>query len=94
MRAQIRSFPIVAFLVLTYSLTWGAWGFGYLLIENPNLLTVAVLIGGFGPMVAAAIVVRATGESVREWLRTLLKSASNFDGISSHSASHSCSRSG
>lgn len=73
MRAQIRSFPIVAFLVLTYSLTWGAWGFGYLLIENPNLLTVAVIVGGFGPMVAAAIVVRATGESVREWLRTLLK---------------------
>lgn len=73
MHSRIRSSPLLAFVVLTYSISWGAWGVGHLLTDDPILLTGTVVVGGFGPMGAAVVVVRATGESVRGWLRTVLK---------------------
>lgn len=64
MHSRVRSSPLIAFVVLAYSISWGAWGAGHLLTDDPILLTGAVMVGGFGPMAAAAVVVRATGERV------------------------------
>ena len=40
--------------------------------------TVLIVIGSFGPMLAAGIVIRSTGSSLMEWLRTIIRWRCHF----------------
>ena len=77
----IRNHPVLSFFVLTYGYTWLIWaptlvipvetGSG----EYETLAWVGVglmYLGGFGPLVAAAIVVKFGGGDLRTWARQIL----------------------
>lgn len=62
-RSRISDRPVVAFVLLTFALSWTAWSVlalsgGELFVDT--LPTVAWLAGGFGPPVAALVVVAST----------------------------------
>jgi uncharacterized protein len=68
LRGWVQRHPVAAFFILAYTLSWLVWipagltGAGQLLI----------VLGAFGPAVAAFIVLRATGGSVGAWARQIL----------------------
>jgi membrane protease YdiL (CAAX protease family) len=51
---------LTAFLVIAFAFSWTAWWGGSLLLDGANPMP-AVLVGSFGPMVAAVLVTAATG---------------------------------
>jgi hypothetical protein len=59
-RELIRRRPLVSFFVLAYGISWIAWAGAYL-----GLGMVGVVLGGFGPLVAALIATRIE-ESTQE----------------------------
>jgi len=59
--------PVAAFAVLAVGLSWAAWIPALSVFEGP-VRTAAIVPGAFGPGVAAAVVVRLRGGSVRRWL--------------------------
>jgi membrane protease YdiL (CAAX protease family) len=63
-RAWVGRHPFPTFVALAYASSWSFW-----LLAWAGGGTVALLIGGLGPMIAAGIVTRATGGSLRAWLR-------------------------
>ena len=67
----VRRHPIAAFFTIALAFSWAAWlpwAFG----EQEGAAAALFIVGGLGPPIAAAIVVRATGGSVRAWARGLL----------------------
>jgi membrane protease YdiL (CAAX protease family) len=59
-----QDYPIATYFALTLTLSWSVW--------IPALLTqtgLGVILGSFGPALAAAVVTRLRGHSVRSWLR-------------------------
>lgn len=56
--------PLLLFVALAYAFSWSLWGLAAL-----GGGTVVFLIGGLGPAVAAAVVTRLSGGSLRQWLR-------------------------
>lgn len=58
--------PVASFFALTLSLSWAVWIPGTLWLPDSSLP--AVLVGSFGPAVAAALLVRAQGRSLRAWV--------------------------
>lgn len=71
--SPVERHPVASFLAVTYGFTWTAWYLGYLVRSTRVALFVAIVVGGFGPAVGAIAVTRATGGSVREWLRSVLR---------------------
>ncbi|HEX6207809.1 MAG TPA: type II CAAX endopeptidase family protein [Actinomycetota bacterium] len=70
MRDFARRHEIAAYVMLAYGISWIVWA--------PAVLTGAggmalVALGAFGPPIAAGLVIRWTGGSVRGWLRPLLR---------------------
>ncbi|HSK56033.1 MAG TPA: type II CAAX endopeptidase family protein [Jiangellales bacterium] len=63
----VRRHPLVAFVVLAYAISWTIWLPG--LLGGGGLPVLAA--GAFGPAVAAALVTRWTGGSLRDWIRPL-----------------------
>lgn len=62
--------PFVAFVVMAYAWSWTFWT-----IEAFSTGPIAIVghyAGGFGPMLAALVVVRAQGRSVLGWFKGLL----------------------
>jgi membrane protease YdiL (CAAX protease family) len=82
-RRRISEHPVATFFVLTYALSWTAWSplvfaewwatWSPLLLTGDIRTMLFIMIGGFGPLVAAALVTRAVGDSVREWAGQLLR---------------------
>ncbi|NLW60545.1 MAG: CPBP family intramembrane metalloprotease [Firmicutes bacterium] len=70
--------PVLVFSVLAFLLSWLCWGVVFLAngLEAPvwpvvtGLFTILV---GFGPFLAATIVVKGNGGSVRQWLRQIFR---------------------
>jgi membrane protease YdiL (CAAX protease family) len=56
--------PFPAFVGLAYAFSWSFWLLAW--VGGGRIL---LLIGGLGPLIAAGIVTRATGGSLRAWLR-------------------------
>ena len=67
-RGWVRRHPVAAFFVLAYTLSWLVWIPAALAGAGQALL----VVGAFGPAVAAYIVIRITGGSVRAWARQIL----------------------
>lgn len=65
--SRIERQPLLAFFVLTFALSWGFWLFYYLASSE-----VFFVIGGLGPLMAAAIVARRLG-TTRQWLARVLR---------------------
>src|SRR3712207_1434034 len=72
MRGWVSRHPVVSFVMLAYALSWLAWllpalGYGGVLGQA------GYLAGGFGPAVAAAVVLWYSGGSVRAWARSIVR---------------------
>ena len=67
-RGWVQRHPVAAFFVLTYTLSWLAWLPAILLGGGQA----AIIPGAFGPAVAAYLVIRIAGGSVRAWARQIL----------------------
>jgi membrane protease YdiL (CAAX protease family) len=68
-RGWVRRRPVVAFVVLAYTLSWLVWIPAAFLGGGQAVM----VVGAFGPPVAAWIVIRITGGSVRAWARQMLR---------------------
>lgn len=72
--AFVAGREVVAFFALTLALSWVVWIPGALgLVDFGSLVTGAVVIGGFGPLVAAGIVTWLVGDSLRAWAGQVLR---------------------
>jgi uncharacterized protein len=60
---------VYAFVALTFALSWGLWI--PVLLADPDAGQWTLVLGGFGPALAAAIMVRAAGRDVWAWLRDI-----------------------
>lgn len=72
--AFVAGREVVTFFVLTLALSWAVWLPGALgLVEFGSLTLAVIVIGGFGPLVAAALVTWLVGDSLRVWAGQLLR---------------------
>lgn len=69
----VRRHRFSTFVALTFVLTWGPWLTVAWMLRTgrPPVVTTLVLIGGFGPFLAAVLVAAAGGD-LRPWLRNLV----------------------
>lgn len=63
--------PLTGYFALAYAISWPFWLLSRL--AGGTIGTVLIVIGGFGPMLAAAIMIRHTGGSLSEWLRAVIR---------------------
>ena len=68
LRGAIARRPLVAFFAIAFAISWTLW-VPWTLGGRGPAVQILFLLGGLGPIAAAAIVVRSTGGSVRSWLR-------------------------
>lgn len=64
--ASAPSNRILAFFALTYLFTWSAWGAVLVVGSNSSPGSLLTLLGGFGPLLVAAVLARRD-RSLREW---------------------------
>jgi membrane protease YdiL (CAAX protease family) len=64
-RGWVGRYPLLVFFAIAYAWSWLAWLPGLLGVGG----MVPLLIGGFGPLLAAVAVTRLNGESMRAWWR-------------------------
>ena len=67
----LRRHPLIGYFALAYAISWPLWLLSRLAEGTTG--TVLIVIGGFGPMLAAAIMIRYTGGSLSEWLRAAIR---------------------
>ncbi|WP_423999141.1 CPBP family intramembrane glutamic endopeptidase [Haloarcula salina] len=82
-RRHISTYPVTTFFVVAYLLSWTAWvplvfsdwwaTWAPLVLANDLQTMLFIMVGGFGPLVAAALVTWAIGDSLREWAGQLLR---------------------
>nr|WP_300052563.1 type II CAAX endopeptidase family protein [uncultured Nocardioides sp.] len=63
----LTAHPVLGYVLLAYALSWPAWVLAYVTGWFP-----LVVLGGFGPAGAAAVMLRVAGEPLRPWLRGLV----------------------
>ncbi|HEY6688358.1 MAG TPA: CPBP family intramembrane glutamate endopeptidase, partial [Propionibacteriaceae bacterium] len=69
--AWIRRHKLIFYFALTYAISWPLWLLSRLIGGTAG--TVLLVIGGFGPLLAAAITIRHSGDSLDEWLRKIIR---------------------
>lgn len=62
--------PVATFFALTLGISWVIW-IPALMVLSGEAQFLAILPGGFGPLLAGAIMVRAGGGSLRAWVRDM-----------------------
>ena len=62
---------LIFYFALTYAISWPLWLLSRL--AGGTLGTVLIVIGAFGPPLAAAITLRYSGDSLKEWLRKIVR---------------------
>jgi uncharacterized protein len=67
----MRGHPLLWYFALAYAISWPFWVLSRL--TGGTVGIVMIVVGGFGPMLAAAIVLRWNGESLTEWLRGIIR---------------------
>ena len=67
MRRWIADHQVPSFFLLAYAISWALWGIAAL-----GGGQIVFLLGGLGPFASALLIIRLSGISVREWLRSLL----------------------
>jgi membrane protease YdiL (CAAX protease family) len=66
--------PMLAFVVLAYSISWALWGVSWMLGREESAVASALFVlGGFGPAAAALAVLRSTGGSISRWARRIVR---------------------
>ena len=70
--AAIRGRPVGAFFVLAFAISWTLMAPAVFAGGLEGLPVAFFFLGVFGPAVAAAIVTRVTGGSIRGWLRSVM----------------------
>lgn len=68
LRQYFCKYPAGTFTILTYAITWGIWGIGYLVLPEDVSIIPVVLLGGFGPAIAATLTTQAVDGEIRTWL--------------------------
>src|SRR5688500_18820850 len=71
-RATAACHPVTSFVVLAFAFSWACWSvsaIGY----RGGVATALLVAGGFGPLVAALIMVRLTGHSAKRWFKGLFR---------------------
>lgn len=63
-------YPVATFFALALAISWTIWIPALVALPQQVQLP-AVLVGGFGPLLAGAIMVRAGGGSLRAWVRDM-----------------------
>lgn len=65
---------LISYTALSYSISWSLWSV-WAIGETESTLTGTILfvLGGLGPFFASAILVRASGRTVRTWLRGIFE---------------------
>jgi len=73
LRSFVRRRRFSTFVLLTFVLTWVPWGIVAVDLQTgrSSFVTPLILLGGFGPFLAA-IVVAAAGGEIRSWLGNLV----------------------
>ncbi len=71
-RATAGRHPLTSFFVLAFAFSWGCWSVSVLGYRG-GVATALLVLGAFGPLVAALIMVRLTGDSVKRWFRGLFR---------------------
>ena len=56
---------------MTYLISWPCWLLASLL--GGNVRTLVIVIGGFGPVMAAVVTILRSGDSLREWARGIVR---------------------
>jgi membrane protease YdiL (CAAX protease family) len=69
MRRWVQRHPVVAFVALAYTVSWLTWWPALLGLGGVAL----IILGGLGPLVAAWVVTRHTGSSVRAWALQIIR---------------------
>jgi membrane protease YdiL (CAAX protease family) len=73
LRSFVRRYRFATFVALTFVLTWVPWGIAAAELQSGRspLVTPLILLGGFGPFLAA-IVVAVAGGDIRSWFGNLV----------------------
>lgn len=68
----LSTHPILGFAAITYAISWSLWGLLWLL-DGSILGPIAFVAGGFGPAIAAFIMLRHLGEPLGRWARSIIR---------------------
>ena len=68
---SIRRHRLIFYFALTYAISWPLWLLSRL--AGGTLGTVLLVVGGFGPPLAAAITIRYSGGSLTDWLHAIVR---------------------
>lgn len=66
-RPWLTAHPVLGYVVVAYLLSWPLW-----VLAHVTGSFALVVLGGFGPAAAAAVMLRLTGQPLGPWLRGLL----------------------
>ena len=73
-RSWIERHQLAAFIAIAYAFTWVIQGIvAYLGLEASWTQSILIGFGGFGPPVGAAVVIWASGGSLRKWVSQMFK---------------------
>ncbi len=64
--------PFASFTIGAYLFSWISWGVAFGVLDD-SIATLFYYLGGFGPLVAAMVVLRMQGRSLRAWIASLFK---------------------